>query len=94
MLEPGRTGTPYQRTRTVGSLLCAEVLFEEGGKYGSVNQIGQYSRGVIHQQVGWHKVSKVDSTNETDICMVLTQANQGIGSTHPREREPNSSPGI
>ena len=89
VLGPGRTETPYQLTRTVGSLLCAEVLFEEGGKYRSANQIGQYSCGVIHQQVGWHKVPKADSVNETDICMVPTQANQSIGPTPAREGEPN-----
>ena len=89
MLGPGRTETPYQRTRTVGSLLCAEVLFEEGGKYRSANQIGQNSCGVIHQQVGWHKVPKADSVNETDICMVPTQANQSISPTPAREGEPN-----
>ena len=46
----------------------------------------RYSRGVIHQQVGWHKVLKADSTSETDICMVLTQVNQCIDSTPPREK--------
>ena len=90
MLRPRRAETPYQRTITVGSLLYSEVLFEEGGKYRSFNQIRQYSRGVTHQQIGWHKIPMADSTNKTDVCMVLTQANQSISSTPPREGESDS----
>ena len=65
MLEPRGAETPYQQTRTVGSLLCSEVLLEEGGKYRSINQIRQYSCGVTHQQVGWHKIPTSDSTDKT-----------------------------
>ena len=48
MLEPGGAETPYQRIRTASSVLCSEVLLEEGERYNSISQVGQYSCLVSH----------------------------------------------
>ena len=90
MLEPRGAETPYQRARTASSLLCSEVFLEEGERYNSISQVGQYSCGVSHQQARWHQIPTTNSTDKTDIRMVSTEADQSICSTPPREGKSNS----